>query len=536
MLKTVSTLPYLAALLVATTAGLELVEPRADEHIPDTSPRARKQHGRSASTSGIGPLNRLARRLSSATYNPLPISLPSPTVERLREHESKDTLCAISKLDEAQRWQPVFVKSSGGLSIRRLYPSKTQSRPALCSATPQLLNSRALQSRRSSLSSAASVQQTPSPVAELSYKQSDIHSPLRNRFGRTHRRGPSLPVLDTLVEYSSSSLKRSKSFEIPEDPGYESLKIDHLQLIHDDDSPVPLVAQQDHDITLEVTRSTPIVKLHAISPSTGDRPMTASTLGRPDSARSANSFSKGHLRAKSSIASIWDFDLEESSPPPPIRRKPLQLHARPPLPNFVTPPTTAKESMRPPDKAPSRTSRRSVSSKWLETQHGEDALVVLPQTRSVSSKRHSTPSMQHAAESWDEDFSELSLEVPESIRETQATLRGHLWQLKQFADQIAELKFLQDKFYTATETCADVEEIRVWKETDAVIAIASQGDETSPSKTEYKHDPVHDSVIADILGFEPGYQGKVRLDGEVLETLVYKAEDLIGEICNRWLP
>ena len=480
MLKTTSTLPYLAALLAANTVGLELVSANQctkDKQVPGT-----RQDNRRVSDGQNKTIDRLAHRLSNA----LPLSRD---VERIEPTQSD--------------LPPLFGRSDKSSSIRRLYPSKSRGSAALAVARTDRRISHGKHSKHSSMSSGFSVQETPSPVADLRPRE-DIKSPLTRHAGR-HKRGPSLPVITGSIG-RTSSLKRSKSFEISEDTGYGTMNT--MVSVKPDVVEIPTVPTPAKDPDQTPTKAVP-------------RPTTSSSF-RPDSSQSTSTFSKGHHRAQSSIASIWDLDVDEV-PSPPIKRRPLQLNTRPPLPNFNTPPGSSRHDlMQPPCKTPVRSSL--VSAKWMSPTK-DDTPKGLNRHSSINTNRQSVLS-SHASESWDEDFSELALEVPESIRESQATLRGHLWQLQQFSNQITELKFLREKYYSPESSS------RIWHETDALLAIASQEDENGLT---YNHDPTHDDMISELLGIEPGYTGKVRLDGDILETLVYKADCLIGDICAAFM-
>lgn len=538
MLKTVATLPFAAALLASNSIGLELVTRSGDEDVETATLDAlyssltisgasndRQRSGRE----GAG-LPRSSFSRANLDSTSLEASRQRP---RRRSTLTSDAASVMPKGSDDE-WRPVFDQSERGMRIRRLYPAKTHGRAHLAPIGSSQHNTLG-HSRQTSISSTASyLVDSSSHSPTLACKAKSAYSSPFNRSANVITCPAPLSVIESSdgVDLRSSpprdthtrkesadttygTMKRSESFGVP---GMEVFDTGPTGLA----SPMPLRPALPASAHLN---SSPVGSRrssgHLLSGALPSEPVNLPRDGRGK---------KGHQRHES-IASIWTVDSspESRGPSPPLhRKKPLLLQIRPAMPDFSREPMTAPigktflDDSSAADQRPSRPPIPPRSSSRQSSTHS-----ARPKSMPISGRMYKTLSSQ-PTESWDDDFGEAEVEVPTSVRHSQATVRNHLWQFHRFAELISKLKRLKMQRQQGPSTNLAPSH-PAWHETDAIIAIASRGEE-SETADEIAYSGAQDDTISRILNQFRRDGGKVRLDGEVLATLIDKASALVVEI------
>lgn len=504
MFKSVATAPYLAALLASNAIGLELVTDTDNDQLSQTTihppcPNPPAGHICSPKDHRVRLPGRL-RKLSDGAAN---LYLSRTATNREAGSPARTKFPAEDAPETDLR--PLFLPQQKKMGIRRLYSSKTVGRAKLAPVNASRMNSGLQHLRSASQSSkASSLYDPPSPVA--------THFP----------QSPDDPPIERLEEPSSTCLRRSIVVEQTR-PRTEPSPGSKVAI-------QPLKHKREPAKTFALPESPQPLKLVDVATSSIRTP--AAQRGPSKSSPQSVQATKGHNRNES-LNSIWSFGAASSADehsPPLNKRKPLQSQTRPPMPEFS--PAAASRTTSISNGSPQLNNRPQTVALMRESSSSPARHSALSRTTAdMNMKRHRSlpiaPRLfSEVSESWYEDFGELSLNVPQSIRESQATLKSHLWHFRQFADLVKDLKLRrQDRMASQKKDIS----IHAWNEVDAIIAIASHGDDSEPDE-EIQYRGAHDDTISRILGRARDDKGKVRLDEEILASLIAKAETLLNEL------
>ncbi|ORY87698.1 hypothetical protein BCR37DRAFT_375579 [Protomyces lactucae-debilis] len=605
-MKTIPTLNYVAAQLAANTLGLDIASVAGQEHSPSSPTRMRRasstpvqarrpssqQPGSSLDEqheSALGSARRLSKRLSTRFTRDLDDrTSPSPPRRMAdrnnKENEYPSTASPSNNLPVPQKPQPA--------SIRRVYPTAGQDRRMLTPfgmshpGEPSIVQThtttvhagrpRGLSLATSLLSCDSWNDDVPEPVETL---------PLASPGQLDHIHGKMLA--ESHENHLNKRSSRRSLHAQSDDTTYGTMTAQdaahHLQSHHsssEDWTHSPSPPQLASPIE-QHQRSSPFVPSpgrqrsvgslwygNASSPETSPvlakrkppplaarprmpdfmNPVVADAAAIPQSP--ANDRKHG-MRIDTAKAILQEHNDQISPLPGSLRSGYGSMHSQPPA-------SSSLKLRLPP---PTSNYGTSIGDASVRSRPGTTMTTdgnIIPGRRRVlrtaSGGSYSVPVPIMPAESWDDDFGEggsgggdpvaTTLAVPASIRRSQASLRSHVWLLRQFADLVADLKQASHCAHTRTlaeatspSVPADVKD--ALDEAEAIIALADQGEtefEAADSLRSIESAVFlqHAQILTRILGPTDTtlVDGRIRLDGQVLGILNEKCQALLATLSS----